>query len=151
MSQVLFFFHDTVAALQPTSKPVTSAPTSCEQRKFYYSAETGCSNQEEDVDPTRTVFETSEQCCIVEYPDPMVGCIVVDTCTTPSPTKKPTVAPTKRPTEAPTRVPSYNPTTLSPSASPSERTTFGATPTVGTGSTSAPVKARPGRKLRNMV
>ena len=98
---------------QPTSQPVTPSPTSCEGRKFYYTASGGCTN-DDGITPDDGTFETREQCCIVHYPSPTEECLVKDIC---EPTKNPTPLPTENPTQRPTPVPTPEPTPL-PTPSP---------------------------------
>ena len=94
----------------PTSPPVTLAPTGCEQRKFYYTAATGCTN-EESAEPVAVAFDTLEQCCIVRYPNPAEECISTDIC---APTSEPTSSPTPKPTPTPTPKPTSSPVTPAP-------------------------------------
>ena len=63
--------------LQPTISPITPVPTSCVERRFYYTVSEGCTNSG-SVGPSTATFETSEQCCIVYYP--AGECAIKDIC-----------------------------------------------------------------------
>ena len=131
----------------PTSKPTplptpepsplpTTSPTRCGDRRFYYTMSGGCAN-DDNAEPDKYLFETREQCCIVNYPDPTEECSVKDICEpakdpmpTRKPTPKPTLEPTPNPTPEPTPLPTTSPVTRNPVPPVRDTIVFLASPAV---------------------
>ncbi|KAL7526007.1 hypothetical protein ACHAXR_001268, partial [Thalassiosira sp. AJA248-18] len=106
----------------PTGNPVTSAPTPCESRKWWYNPKPmKCTNRPDlpfgmpaDVE----YYDEMQECCEEKFGEDE-PCSYEDYCNpTPEPTPSPTPSPTSEPTHKPTDQPIVDLITPAPSPAP---------------------------------
>mmetsp|Transcript_733 Transcript_733/g.1325 ORF Transcript_733/g.1325 Transcript_733/m.1325 type:complete len:488 (-) Transcript_733:165-1628(-) len=64
----------------PTPMPTTVAPTTCDERKWYFHAWDGCTNEEDNLPDFVVVYNTKNECCGARFGG-LNGCASFDICT----------------------------------------------------------------------
>ena len=99
----------------PTKKPsrITPAPTSCEERKWYFESTKEvlklCSNENVPPGIEYDYYDTRQECCETEFGNDE-ECNTINVCgtnDTPTPTSSPTSSPSGSPSKSPSKSPAW--------------------------------------------